>query len=593
MADVLTRCGVGPALERCVMAMHEQRERVEEACWTVGPVRRLQKALQLVTSLNQDEDPERLAEQLVDAQAQIRTLQDALESTLVKLTLAEKEAVMYQSALRWRATADKNKALVVATERPGMRKDPSGVASDFGFFKQKKRTSASNVSASGGGDQPAVPNRRLSREGSGLFAARGPPRLSEGKERSPNAKAEQSIPVQPVCQPSKNKTIFDVVESEPLVNFRGLLAKVLAMRERGEYDDSLMHRYNDALVLLPDDNLDLVYKVFTHVYTGEHSKEELKWIGIQRTSEVVHGFIEMQTMKVGALLDTPQVHRAKLLEKERAKAREKQARAEREAEKRLKEAEILQKLRIADRLAYDACLPMAKQWAEGEGDEKLVRRFQRRKELQLLVMTPEKMKRAIPHVEWQQMMTSGLDRDEVRALSHCLRQPGVPAQAAPFIELLRTRIFSFGEELLAVDLARGSPSESTVGLQPPPPVVMKPSPPAPLPPPPIVKSSSKGVDELNKAMERRKEQVSAIERGDIKGIDPRAAREAEMQAKKAAMLKGKSSNRVYGMFSLRTKSRAKRAPDGQASEPESHGVNHSTQPATRPIEDNNIPNLSA
>ncbi|KAL3910432.1 MAG: hypothetical protein SGPRY_009057, partial [Prymnesium sp.] len=54
----------------------------------------------------------------------------------------------------------------------------------------------------------------------------------------------------------------------------------------------------------------------------------------------------------------------------------------------------------------------------------MVRRFKRRRELRLLLMSPEEMKSAIPNVEWQQMMTSGLEREEVHALAHCLRQPG-------------------------------------------------------------------------------------------------------------------------------------------------------------------------
>ena len=58
----------------------------------------------------------------------------------------------------------------------------------------------------------------------------------------------------------------------------------------------------------------------------------------------------------------------------------------------------------------------------------MVRRYQRRKELQLLAMSPAEMKTKVPSFGWQQMMTSGLEREEVRALAHCLRQPGVPAQ---------------------------------------------------------------------------------------------------------------------------------------------------------------------
>jgi len=82
--------------------------------------------------------------------------------------------------------------------------------------------------------------------------------------------------------------------------------------------------------------------------------------------------------------------------------------------------------------------------------------FGRRKELQLLVMTADEMRTKVPSFQWTQMMTSGLERQEVRALAHCLRQPGVPATAAPFVELLRTRIATFAQQLLTADLAGGA-----------------------------------------------------------------------------------------------------------------------------------------
>ncbi|KAL3910433.1 MAG: hypothetical protein SGPRY_009058, partial [Prymnesium sp.] len=129
-----------------------------------------------------------------------------------------------------------------------------------------------------------------------------------------------------------------------------------------------------------------VYKIFSNVYTGEHSADDLMMIGIERVSEPVYGFIEMQTMKVGALLDTPQDQRAQLLEKERAKqlatspaphhsapicevkklcecsqAKEKQEQAERAAQTRSKEAAIVSKMHSIDRQAYESRLPLAQQ----------------------------------------------------------------------------------------------------------------------------------------------------------------------------------------------------------------------------------------
>eukprot|EP00964_Phaeocystis_antarctica_P149344 scaffold116462_cov54-Phaeocystis_antarctica.AAC.1 len=163
----------------------------------------------------------------------------------------------------------------------------------------------------------------------------------------------------------------------------------------------------------------------------------------------------MAVMKVGPLLDLPKAARIQLMRAERSKAKAQQVDAERAKGQREADAAALQKLQRAEELAYEAALPLCVQWAAGQGEPKLVKRYARRKELQLLPMETEALKLQVPGYEWRQFMTSGLQRAEVQALAYKLRQPGVPSQAAPFIEVLRQRIYSYGASYLTADLAGG------------------------------------------------------------------------------------------------------------------------------------------
>jgi len=136
---------------------------------------------------------------------------------------------------------------------------------------------------------------------------------------------------------------------------QALLVRVLAMRERGEYDENLVQQYGDQLVTLPDETLGEVYALFTQVYTGSDDVgEALAWMGLETLSEAAYDFIEMQTMRVGTLLETPLSARVAQLERERARLRAQQARASALHEKRQQEAERVSQLRLADQVAYEA-----------------------------------------------------------------------------------------------------------------------------------------------------------------------------------------------------------------------------------------------
>ena len=60
----------------------------------------------------------------------------------------------------------------------------------------------------------------------------------------------------------------------------------------------------------------------------------------------------------------------------------------------------LAQLHEANAAAYAALAPTIALWEGGEGDERQLKRFQRRKELQLLAWTPASMKERVPTFEW-------------------------------------------------------------------------------------------------------------------------------------------------------------------------------------------------
>lgn len=95
-------------------------------------------------------------------------------------------------------------------------------------------------------------------------------------------------------------------------------------------------------------------------------------------------------------------------------------------------------------------------------------------------------------------------------------------QAASFTELLRTRIFSFGEESMSIEAIRAHSNETSrssraqptpLGLRPPP-IAAAPKPPPPcspaIPPSSPTRVPTCNVSELSQAVAKRKEQVIAL-----------------------------------------------------------------------------------
>jgi hypothetical protein len=378
----------------------------------------------------------------------------------------------------------------------------------------------------------------------------------------------------------------------PLESFRLLLVEVLTMREAGAYDTELMRRYSDALVVLPDEDLREAYRMFTLVYTHEHDPLVLEWLQLGAVSDNVHNFIEVQVMKIATLLDQPEHVRAERHEREKRARAEQVSRQERMREEQAREAALLVQLHALDQHAYDEVAPLMRRLADGDGDEKSLKRYQRRRELGLLTMAPNELRERVPTFEWSQMMTSGLSPQEVRALAHFLRLPGVPPSSASFAEQVRQRISTFGDAAIAAHASAAAASATARGrraaarhgtgvgagvgagsadgttMAPPPlvtPSVHPPPAPPPPPPPPPPAASHADPRVPTKSASNALAGASAVPLGELQeavrrrsaggmAVDPRAVREQEMREEKRRAMRGKMmglSNRLWGASSRR------------------------------------------
>ena len=97
-------------------------------------------------------------------------------------------------------------------------------------------------------------------------------------------------------------------------------------------------------------------------------------------------------------------------------------------------AEAEERSQRANEKAFHDLMPAVQRWAAGEGEVSEIKRFGRRPELRLLTLMPSEMKHKVSSFQWTQYMTSGLQRIEVRAIAHKLRDrdvPHLPTRSAP------------------------------------------------------------------------------------------------------------------------------------------------------------------
>ena len=126
-----------------------------------------------------------------------------------------------------------------------------------------------------------------------------------------------------------------------LEEFSARLAELVDMREEGRADGSVFDAYEEALVQLTDDGLKEMYLNFMLIYLGNYTPEVLERCGIGAVTEKVLGFAEMQTIKIGGLLDTPRANRITNLKRERTMREQKREEEARRAEEAAAKACLL------------------------------------------------------------------------------------------------------------------------------------------------------------------------------------------------------------------------------------------------------------
>ena len=125
---------------------------------------------------------------------------------------------------------------------------------------------------------------------------------------------------------------------------------------------------------------------FMLIYMGEYTDEVLTRCRIEEVNEVVLGFSEMATIKIGELMNVPRNTRIQQLKAAEAKKKERQQAEGRRREDEAKAAAKRARVASANRKAHREVMVHVEQWARGEGGEAELKRYGRRHELQLLVM---------------------------------------------------------------------------------------------------------------------------------------------------------------------------------------------------------------
>ena len=357
------------------------------------------------------------------------------------------------------------------------------------------------------------------------------------------------------------------------------LRDMITMRKQGKFVQSIFDGYNEMLVQLSDEHVTEMYKNFMLIYVEEADDEVFKRMRIKESDvdAPVLGFCEMMTIKLGEMMDQPRHVRIQALQSEKKKKAEQELSRQKQLEKEKENYAKLQAKKAEIRAIYDATFRTIEGLHTGEGDEKEIRRYQRKPELQLLNKSTLELKQMSAY-QWQNMSSSGLRREEVATLIHVLSQEGMPKQSAAFLALLNTKFLAMPADgsapkpparpkplpggapppkrkTMVAREARGGGSGAPPPIiqlhpsapKPPPPPRTSAAPPPPPPPPPMVFASSKERDStaslasdggdpgsaMRAAIEARRAKAearaAAIEAGEVAVVDPRDQRMSDLK----------------------------------------------------------------
>jgi len=183
---------------------------------------------------------------------------------------------------------------------------------------------------------------------------------------------------------------------------------------------------------------------------------------------------EMTLIKLGEVVDMPQVKRSKLIERQAEEARKaREARAREEGRSATERAER-QRQAVMNEQAYIECRAcweqltvamMAGSAAVSESARTLAKRVAHRAELRLVTSAPADVKR-LPPASFVAMGTSGLEPTELRAVLHALTLAGSTSTAAQnLVAMLQGKVAALDDFVPSpTDLFEGQSADAPLGM---------------------------------------------------------------------------------------------------------------------------------
>lgn len=252
----------------------------------------------------------------------------------------------------------------------------------------------------------------------------------------------------------------DRLAREAYASAKRAMMDVLA---NGETPTPALYLERDVhLYRLSEADIKAEYVFYTRQYLGDDTKP------------TVRGMAEMTLMKLGEIVEQPQVKRSKLIERQLEDARKAREAREREESRSVGQRAERQRQAEMNKQAYIECRGRWEQLREAmmastpgltDTARTLGKRVANRSELRLVLMPPDDVRRMAPG-SFVAMGTNGLEPTELRAVAHALSEAApTGAGAQRFMAMLHEKVAKLDDFVpSAWDMFDGATSDAPLGL---------------------------------------------------------------------------------------------------------------------------------
>ena len=259
-------------------------------------------------------------------QAQVAALQAQLAAMQTKATEASEEAKRHEEAAR-AAEAARDKLLEA--------NDSGELMEELATLRKQNAIAAQDIRTRDELEEEVKARRKENEELKGRSVMSIRNKFDTGKSEDPEALERELLQLRSENRDLRLKGGVGLTKDDDeliLEEFLSRMSAVLAMRHAGEYKAELFESYQESLVQLTDDAMREMYLNLMLIYMGDYNDEVLARCNIPEVTEEVLGFCEMQTMRMGQLLDQPRNMRIQGLKNEKAKKSQLFAKGERKKE---------------------------------------------------------------------------------------------------------------------------------------------------------------------------------------------------------------------------------------------------------------------